>query len=170
MFLKKHMRFWIITVTLAIAATAANATPDIALIDMDGKPRNVNEFIGKGKWVTVMIWAHNCPICNAEAHQMAFFHDEHHKKDAIVLGISIDGNQNSSKAREFVERHRLDFTNLIAEPEVHVLGKFGGGPFYGTPTFYLYAPDGQLVARRVGATSQEDIEALIDKHSRLASQ
>lgn len=137
------------------------ATPDLVLKDFNGKDRNINEFIGKGKWVAVMLWAHDCHVCNQEVHQMTFFHEEHKKKDAIVLGVTIDGMEKIDLARKFVKRHALNFTNLIAEPEHEVLIKFGGGPFFGTPTFYIYDPDGELVARNIGPVSGNDIEQFI---------
>jgi hypothetical protein len=43
--------------------------------------------------------------------------------------------------------------------------KFGGGPFIGTPTFYIYDPSGKIVARNVGPTSQKDVEKFIDNHN-----
>lgn len=137
------------------------APPNLVLKDFNGKDRNLNEYIGKGKWVAVMIWAHDCHICNQEVHEMAFFHDEHKKKDAIVLGVTIDGQERIKEAAKFVKRHSLSFTNLVAEPEHEVLMKFGGGPFFGTPTFYIYDPKGELVARNIGPVSGDDIERFI---------
>jgi len=137
------------------------APPDLVLKDFNGKDRNINEFIGKGKWVAVMIWAHDCHICNQEVHQMTFFHDEHKKKDAIVLGVTIDGQEKIKEAAEFIKRNSVNFTSLIAEPEHEVLIKFGGGPFFGTPTFYIYNPKGDLVARNIGPVSGDDIERFI---------
>jgi len=137
------------------------ATPDLVLKDFSGARHNVNEYIGKGKWVVVTVWAHNCPVCNAEIYQMTFFHDEHAKKDAIVLGVTIDGDEKRDKAKAFVDRHSLNFPNLIAEPEQEVLAAFGGGPFIGTPTFYIYSPQGELVAQRIGPTTQEQVEEIM---------
>lgn len=144
------------------------APPDLVLKDFNGKDRNINEFIGKGKWVAVMIWAHDCHICNQEVHQMTFFHDEHKNKDAIVLGVSIDGMDKIKEASKFVKRHSLNFTSLIAEPEHEVLIKFGGGPFFGTPTFYIYDPKGELVARNIGPVSGEDIERFMKNTAKKA--
>lgn len=134
------------------------AGPDIPLKALNKGAHNVNEFVGKGKWTVVVLWAHDCYICNQEIHQMAFFHDEHQKKNAIVLGVSVDGAAQKAKAMDFIERHNLDFTNLLAEPDQSVLMKFGGGPFIGTPTFYIYSPDGELLARQIGPVSQEEVE------------
>ena len=134
------------------------AGPDVVLKDFEGKQRNVSEFVGKGKWTVVAVWAHNCHVCNEEMPEMTFFHEAHKDKDAIVLGVSVDGWTNRKKAQGFVDTHALNFTNLIAEPRQDVMRKFGGGDFYGTPTFYVYSPDGELLARQIGPISPEAIE------------
>lgn len=150
------------TVTMLMGAVAvAGAVPDIAMKDLAGKTRNVNEYIGKGKWTVVAVWAHNCPICNQEIHQMEFFHHEHRKKDATVLGVSIDGD-NVDKAKRFVEDHSLTFPNLITDPGT--VAQFGAGDLIGTPTHIVFAPDGSLVGKKVGPLSQEQIEAMMAKH------
>jgi len=151
--------------TLLTAIPALAAAPDIRMKSLQGDEHNVNEFIGHGKWVVVAIWAHDCPICNAEIYQMSFFHDEHKDKDAIVLGVSIDGWDNRDKAQAFVDRHSIDFTNLITEPDASILARFGAGPFIGTPTFYVYSPDGTLVAQNIGPTTQEDVERFMSTYA-----
>jgi peroxiredoxin len=153
---------WLLVMMLILFPLLANAAvPNIPLKDFNGKTRNVNEFIGKGKWVVVVIWAHDCPICNREIHHLAFFHAEHRKKDAIVLGVSIDGWDKKKQAAAFVDRHSLNFTNLIAEPEYRVIQKFGVADFYGTPTFYIYTPKGKLVKEIVGPVTQAALDNII---------
>lgn len=159
------MKKFVVRVTLILGLLMATVTyasaPDLALPDLDGKTRSVTEFVGKGKWTVVMLWAHNCPVCNQEVHQMNFFHDEHKNKDATVLGVSVDGLARIDKARNFVANHAVDFPNLIIEPEQRLIRKFGGGQFIGTPTFYLYTPRGELAAKHVGPVSQEELEEFI---------
>lgn len=92
---------------------------------------------------------------------MSFFHDAHKNKDAIVLGVSIDGKAGKQKALGFIKDHGLDFTNLLAElPQVQ---KFGGGPLMGTPTFYIYSPKGKLLAYQAGPVTQQQIEQFMAK-------
>jgi len=147
---------------LLIFPLVVSAGPDLVLKDFNGKNRNVSDYVGKGKWAVVVIWAHNCHVCNNEIHHMAFFHDAHKDKDAIVLGVTVDGWDKRKKAQGFVDTHALNFPNLIAEPRQDVLRKFGGGDFYGTPTFYVYSPKGELLARQIGPISQEDLENFIN--------
>lgn len=140
---------------------ASAAAPDIKVRDTSGNFHNVNQFIGKGKWTIVMFWAHDCHICNQEVEQMAFFHEDHKDKNATVLGISMDGFDKVEKSKDFIQRHDLNFPNLLIElSEVEFL-KFGGGRYVGTPTFYLYNPAGELLAKNIGPVSPEDIENFI---------
>jgi peroxiredoxin len=152
---------------LALASVAAQAAaPDIVLRDLDGKPRNINEFIGQGKWIIVAVWAHDCHICAEEIHEMSALHQARNDKDAAVLGVSIDGMEKLALARGFADRHRLPFMNLVAEPEKEVLLRFGGGPFIGTPSFYFFDPAGRIVARNVGPTTRKDVEAFIESFNK----
>ena len=155
---------WMAVSLLWLPLAAAASAVDITLKDMQGRDRNVNEFIGQGKWTVVAVWESSCTICKQEIHQMSFFHQAHKNKDAIVLGISIDGMAGKQQAAGFIEEHRLDFTNLLAElPQMQ---QFGGGPLMGTPTFYLYSPKGRLRAYQVGPVSQEQIEQFMAKGER----
>lgn len=144
----------------ALAPSWAAAAPDVVLKDFDGRERNVNEFVGQGRYAVVTFWAHDCPICQRDIHEMAFFHDAHQKKkDVIVLGVSIDGQAKKRQARQFIDEHGLEFVNLLAEPSQVV--QFGAGALIGTPTYYIYSPKGDLIKKRVGAMTQEEVEAVI---------
>ena len=148
---------WVLLVPLMASA----AGPDVRLKDMDGKQRNANEYIGQGKWTVVAVWAADCAICNQEIHHMASFHAAHKDTDATVLGVSIDGHDRKKQALGFVQGHRLPFPNLLAElPQMQ---KFGGGPVMGTPTYFIYSPQGKLLAAQVGPITQEHAEKYIAK-------
>lgn len=164
--LHKMLKSFCLGLVLLLAGTAALAeSPDITLRDLDGKPRNVNEFIGQGNWTVVVVWARDCLLCNREIHHMAEFHNARQNKGAIVLGVSIDGLEQIALAREFVSFHKLPFVNLVAEPEQEVLTKFGAGPFVATPTHYFYDPKGKLVGHKVGPLQLKELEKLVDSYN-----
>ena len=134
---------------------------------MNGEPRQLEDFVGQGKWLVVMFWAHNCHVCNQEAGNYQAFHDKHKENDAVVLGISIDGDKFKKQAKAFVGRHKLNFTNLIGEPEA-VTEKFTeltGVPWLGTPTFLIYTPAGKLVAQQAGGVPVSLIEEFIQEQT-----
>ncbi|GMR20127.1 MAG: hypothetical protein BMS9Abin36_0722 [Gammaproteobacteria bacterium] len=152
----------ILILAILLSWPAWAGAPDIMLKGFDGQDRNVNEIIGKGKWVVAVVWAHDCHICNAEINEMVKLHRDHKDKDLVVLGISVDGYGKRKLAKGFVDKHNLNFTNLIAEPDQAVMMKFGAGPFVGTPTYYVYSPEGEIMAKNVGPVSQEDIESFLN--------
>lgn len=137
------------------------------LYDFTGQLHQLNEYTGKGKWTVVMIWAHDCHNCNDEAHQYVAFHKKHKDSDAEVIGISLDGLNKQKKAEAFVSRHNLNFDNLIGEP-IEVAGIYEdltGVEFFGTPTFLIYNPVGELRAQQAGAVPATIIEQFIKKES-----
>lgn len=155
---------------LAGLSLASAAPPDLELHDLNGNSVPVSKYVGQGKWTLVMLWAHNCPVCNHEVDGISFFYNDHKKEDVNVLGVSVDGMALVGKARQFVDDHLVDFPNLIVEPDQAQIAKFGGQPFVGTPTFYVYSPEGKLIAQNVGAISVKALEAFLadQKKARLA--
>jgi hypothetical protein len=79
----------------------------------------------------------------------------------------MDGQKGLVRARAFVERHMMDFPNLIGEPAevMRLFTDLGRQPFVGTPSFLVYGPDGQLRARQVGALPPDKLEAYIVKRT-----
>lgn len=133
-----------------------------ALQDLQGNPRSLDDYLGEGKWTVVMIWASDCHVCNAEAHQYVDFHT-FHQNEARVLGISMDGPRGVDDARAFIKRHNVNFPNLIGDP-AEVAGLFTrltGQRWVGTPTFLIFDPSGTLRAQQVGAVPQEVIAEFI---------
>ncbi|MCB1802906.1 MAG: TlpA family protein disulfide reductase [Gammaproteobacteria bacterium] len=159
---------WIMGLTMAgLVSSAVQAAEEVILTDFDGRPQTIQDYAGKGKWLVVQYWAHDCGICNQEAPNYARFHDEHAEQDAQVLGISIDGAGNRAEAEAYIARHELTFPNLIGEP-VPVMLNFMSltqESFRGTPTFLLYSPDGTLKAAQAGAVPVESIKAYIARNS-----
>lgn len=144
---------------------AANAAQDTIFTDFNGQPRSIESFAGNGKWLVVMIWAHDCPICDQEAESYAMFHEAHKDKDATVLGVSIDGAAHKADAQAFIDRHGLPFPNIIGEPQPAMLYYMmqTQSQFRGTPTIMVYDPNGQLVAAQAGAVPTDIIEKFIAK-------
>ena len=163
---KRTTLFVLSFLMLAVQAQAA------VLQDFSGKSRSIGDFTGKGKWTVVMIWASDCHICNQEAHAYVDFHFTHSDDDAEVLGISIDGQAKKAEAEKFIERHKINFPNLIGEPQdvAQLYYELTGATFIGTPVFLFYNPQGKLVAQQAGAVPTELIEEFIQQQSVASSQ
>ena len=121
---------------LACCAVAAQGV-DFVLDDLDGNQRRLSEF--RGKWVLVNYWATWCPPCLEEMPELEMFHNRHKARDAVVLGVKM----------EPIEIGRLKA--FVEEP--------------GLPTSYLVSPQGEVVARQVGAVTAEMLEAFLEQRS-----
>ena len=153
-------------VLLMVPGLVLAAAPDVRLPDMDGKDHHVSEFIGQGKWTIVAVWSADCPICRRDIYHMTFFHEEHRKTDATVLGLSVDGQAGRDKARAFINDQSLNFPNLLGEPDDP--GRLSGAMFIGTPTYYFFSPEGKFMTQRIGPVTQaqaEDILRGLEKQS-----
>jgi hypothetical protein len=150
---------WLLIVVLLAPLPVLAAGPDVPLKGFDGKDHNVNEYVGHGKWTIVAVWSKDCPICRRDIYHMTFFYDEHHKKDATVLGLSIDGYANRAKAQGFIDDQSLNFPNLIGSPDDP--SRISGTLFIGTPTYYFFSPDGKFMTQRIGPVTQVQAEAII---------
>jgi peroxiredoxin len=157
------LRIIILSIVIALAPISSMASaPDLKLKDLSGGEQHLSQLIGQGQWTVVVLWAEDCEVCNAEIQSLDFFHDEHKNKDARILGISIDGEEKIKLAQEFVKRHDLSFPNLLIEPDMRQISKLGGGDFIGTPTFYIYTPEGEIVASQAGAVPVNILEDFIN--------
>jgi len=163
----KHKLFVFSFIFLLLSLFSLNSSANGGLTDFSGNARLLEDFTGKGKWTIVMFWAHDCHVCNQEAHQYVDFHNRHKNKDAQVLGISLDGKAHKSDAEAFLKRHKVNFPGLIGEPDL-VAGLFEeltDATWRGTPTFLVYNPKGELRAQQVGAVPVKLIEAFMEKES-----
>ena len=134
-------------------------------VDFEGQPKSVEDYFEDGKWTVVMIWRHDCHICNQEVDSYAFFHDGN--PVANVLGLSIDGMAKKADAENFIAAYDLPFENLLGE--IGDVAKYyqdlTGRRFLGTPSFLIFNPQGQLSANRVGAVPPEMISNFIRRSS-----
>lgn len=160
--------FLIVLMLLASSLMAvAHASEDALFSDFDGQPQTVESYTGDGKWLVVMIWAHDCGVCNQEAESYAQFHLEHKDTKARMLGISMDGAAKKADAEAFIARHDLPFPNLLGElmPTMAYYATLTESQFRGTPTLLIFGPDGELRAAQAGAVPITSIERFIAEKS-----
>jgi peroxiredoxin len=163
-------KYLLILALLIAAPASAGEYGAVFLKDFDGAAHSLEEYTGKGQWTVMMIWASDCHACNAEAKQYVKFHTAHHEKDAALLGVSMDGNEMKDEALKFIDRHDINFPNLIDEPEniARMYTNMTGKPWVGTPTFMIFSPSGELRAAQVGAVPPHIIESFIASESAVS--
>ncbi len=130
---------------------------EYALPDIDGVQRNITEF--RGKWVVLNFWATWCPPCLQEIPELVEFHEEHHKKDAVVVGIAYE-NIEQKTLQEFVDSYFMSYPILVTPPTT----KTPFGVISGLPSTFLISPTGELVATQTGPVTAKLIEDFIKQY------
>ncbi len=160
--------FWALIVMVFLAVPALHAE-DVGpeMLNMDGEPTPLKNYIGKGKWLVIKVWASDCHVCNESVHEMIALHKERGDKDISVLGIAVDGYDRKAAVEAFMKRHQVNFPNLIDDGAIvaSVYYSAVGTPWIGaTPTYLLFSPEGEIVAENLGAISKEVVETFIAKN------
>ncbi len=154
------------TILLLQYAPVCPAT-EFELKTLDNQPTRLNEYVGHGKWVLIMLWASDCTICMQQEPTISAFHDSHQTIDAIVVGISIDGYRKIDAVNTYLDRFKPSFTNLVGELDNIAAGYQSATQeqFLGTPTYLLYTPEGKLVGNNPGPLKTSAIERFIENRS-----
>jgi len=164
-------RFLIVfSLLLSVNACAEPSVPSMQ--GTDGKQYTLNDYIGKGHWTVVNVWATRCPYCRHELFDLGNFHQQHYlskggKKDAMVLGLTIQLPDFDMPDRDYVaqfkEDYLIDYPLLLVDQQLvqAVVGK----PVNMVPLSFFYNPQGKLVYQIKGMVTQEMLEQVINRKS-----
>jgi thiol-disulfide isomerase/thioredoxin len=154
---KPYILLLLCSLLFSIASTAQAEKIDYSLPDIDGVDRNISEF--RGKWVVLNFWATWCPPCLQEIPELVEFHEDHHKKDAVVIGVAYE-NIEANALKEFVDSYFMSYPILITPPTT----KTPFGVISGLPSTFLISPSGELVATQTGPVTAKLIEDFIKQY------
>jgi len=154
---------------LLASAAAGAASPDVTLLDIQGKPRHFSDYIGRGQWTVLTVWGPRCPPCIEEMPELQKFHDANKDGKARVLGVAVDfpslGPARRDEVARFSENYLISFPLLLGSEDAFT--RFGGADLLGVPTTVIYDPDGAIVARHIGGVSRDMLERFINKWDKV---
>jgi thiol-disulfide isomerase/thioredoxin len=139
---------------VAVAAPVAERIPNIALPDLEGRPRHLSEW--QGRPLLINFWATWCEPCRREIPLLKKIRADYAAKGLAVLGIAIDFPEPVSA---YARDAKIDYPILIAADDATVAQAFGVG--MGLPTTVFAAADGRIVSVQVGELHRESAERLI---------
>ena len=152
-------------ITLSMPATVS-AGDDPLLKNLQGGQQKLSEYLGQGKWVLFNIWGPKCPPCLEEVAELVSIHEDHKDKDAMVVSLALDFPSfkyaKEDEVAAFVDDYFINFPVLLGD--AGLAERVTGERLLGTPTTYLYDPEGKLAAVRVGTVTQEMIEQFIGRY------
>lgn len=140
-------------------APATRPPADFTLPDPDGRSRRLSEW--RGRHVLINFWASWCPPCRHELPMLAASQRRHGSDRLQVLGISLD---DPKTLKDFLAKTPLGFPTLMGEREAFGLMTAYGHARGSIPFSVLLGPDGQLLARKAGAFTEPELNALLMTH------
>lgn len=134
-----------------------------ALRDMAGTPTTIDDQVGRGRWSLVVIWATTCHICASEIPRYGAYYASAPEPKFSLLGIALDGFARKDRIIETMARWNMGFPSLVAErPALQwPCANLRKASLYGTPTFMLFNPSGQLKKLNLGPVWISELEAFI---------
>jgi peroxiredoxin Q/BCP len=130
--------------------------PDFSLPSTEGRTISLKEFRGGGNVILFFYPKDDTPGCTKEACQFRDDLSKFRAKDAVILGVSLDGLDSH---RKFIQKYSLPFP-LLSDEKAVVSKAYGvykkkslyGRTFWGIErSSFVIGPDGRLrqIFRRV---------------------
>jgi thiol-disulfide isomerase/thioredoxin len=148
--------------------TSAQMAPDFTITDSHGNEHTLYaDYLDQGKTVLIKIFFTTCPPCNAIASYMEPLYEDwgSGNYDVEFFELSDKNFDTDVKVNTYQTNHGQTYPaagyegGSLAAVAPYEQGQFG--PFYGTPTFIVIAPDGTMDYDVRGFNNAETI-AMID--------
>ena len=152
------MRLWMVLLValafglvgwrIAFAGTAPEVgaqAPDFTLPSQDGTPVSLKDF--RGKWVVLYFYPKDMTTgCTIEAHNFQRDQDQFAKRNAAVLGVSVDSVDSH---KQFCTKEGLNF-KLLADQDHKVVSEYGSLMNFGVTQIaarhtFIIDPHGKIV-------------------------
>jgi len=151
------MRLWIIAAVVLLAGGVAwrmafagstpevgSMAPDFSLPSQDGSQVGLKDF--HGKWVVLYFYPKDMTTgCTIEAHNFQRDQPEYAKRNAVVVGVSVD---NTDSHKQFCAKEGLNF-KLLSDTEHKVSTEYGSVMNFGVVQVaarhtFLIDPQGKI--------------------------
>jgi len=147
----------------AAAAGVGQPLPEIRLKDLQGTERSVAEW--SGRTLLINFWATWCGPCRAEMPLLEAFQQSQDPARLQVIGIAID---RLDPVVRFIGETGVTYPNLVGEMDAtRAAEQFAEG--FALPLSVVVAPDGTVLAVRMGELKATDLEQIAAVAAGLAA-
>jgi thiol-disulfide isomerase/thioredoxin len=115
---------------------------DFSLGILDGSQRNLESF--QGNVVLLNFWASWCGPCVEEMPAMQTLYEDLQDDNFSIVAVNVQEGQ--SVVQSFVDQHGFTYP-ILMDPTGRTARRYG---VRGLPTSYLIAPNGDIIAAKVG--------------------
>lgn len=149
---------WTVAGTLQVRIIEAGDTaPNFSIVTEHGRTITRSDF--GGKILALNFWASWCPPCVEELPSMNQFAQEYANQGVVVIGISIDKNENLYK--RFLTQRNVVF-DTARDPEAGISASYGT---FVIPETYIIGRDGKVLEKTPDAFNWMDPQFLARMNS-----
>ena len=124
---------------------------DIKGKDAEGNPVALSDYVGKGNYVLLDMWASWCGPCKGEIPNLLKLHNQYKDKGLTVLGLFVwDKVENLKKA---MEEEGIVWPQIVSVENMDAMNSYGVN---GIPHIILFAPDGTILKRNLRGQNMID--------------
>jgi thiol-disulfide isomerase/thioredoxin len=116
---------------------------DVKGKDAEGKEVALSDFVGKGDYVLMDMWASWCGPCRGEIPNLAQLYNRYKGKGFTVVGLFVWDEE--SNLKKSLEEEKITWPQVI-DTEGNAMDLYGVS---GIPQIILFAPDGTIVKRNL---------------------
>ena len=143
--------FLLVAALLICGNLSAQQVHDFTVIDTDGEVHNIyTDHLDNGQTVVIKVFFVACPPCNSIAPSVQSLYEEwgEGEYDVEFIEATTRSNDDDMDVNTYKNTHGLTFPGISADGNAPALvdpiknGDYG--PYFGTPSFAVIAPDGTI--------------------------
>jgi len=140
-------------ISVAIDVSKGEEAMNFTLTDLEGNKVSLKDF--RGKNVYLNFWATWCPPCRSEMPEIEKVYQQYKDKGLVVLAVDLGEDKDTVK--NFIKDNKYNFRVLL-DSDQSVASKYN---ISSIPVSYFIGKDGKIVAKKVGALQEEEMQSYI---------
>ena len=135
------------------------AAPLFSASVAQGGQFNLQDHVGKGRWLVLNFWTTTCVVCREEAPELQrFYQDVSSQGGSAPQFISINTQESTPEILGYQRDLRLSFP-VVSDKSGKISLDYG---VYGTPETFFIDPQGRVRHRVAGEVDKDSILRFID--------
>ena len=135
--------------------------PDATFMDINGNSHSLYDFIGKGKYLYIDLWATWCGPCCAEIPYLEK-HVAHYKDNDRIQFISISIDNDKQAWRSKLEKDKPQWAQFVTRTKEEYQKLSSDWGITGIPRFIIINPDGTINNNAAFRPSDPNFTELLD--------